>query len=209
MKAKNVFFTLAGFFIGLFFIVTILICADILYRWKYKNFVGINYRGYRGDIIGKKGKDEIRIAILGGSFAFGYGVRFREAIPVRLQNKLQDYCDAHGYRRKIKVINLAYNNEGSYAFYYNLNDFYYLNYDYVILCEGYNDIGIGNMTILRHNDAVFRIFNYWLSFPMIIKEKVMALKNGSQLEKAYWMQKVVFRPNTKRPNKDCIFKYYY
>lgn len=93
--------------VGIFIIsilISILIAIDMYYHNKYLEFAGLNHKGYRGKVVGKKEKDEIRIVIVGGCTAFGYGLHYRDTIPAVLENKLQEYCDT-----KISVVNLAYN----------------------------------------------------------------------------------------------------
>ena len=96
---------------------------------------------------------------------------------------------------------MAYNNEGAYAFCYTLEDFRFLDYDFVLFVSGYNDLGVGNSTVFRHANPVFRTFGYMPILPLIAREKIMVIKSGGQLEKAYRNQKIVFRPKAKEKIK--------
>ena len=73
--------------------------------------------------------------MLGGSTVFGYGVAWNESIPAQLEPRLQARLG-----RPVTVVNLGFNNEGAYAFVPNLEDFAYLDYDVIVLYEGYNDL---------------------------------------------------------------------
>ena len=204
MKAKYALFCVLTASLSLLFFFAILLSLDLYYHKKFLMSAGLNYKGYRGEVLGRKEKNEIRIAVLGGSSVFGYGVRYFEALPAQLEKDLQAYSDARGTNKKIKVINLAYNNEGAYAFYYNLKDFSALDYDYVLIYAGYNDLGGGNVTVYRHKNPIFRIFGYMPIIPMLAREKIMVIQSGGQLEKAYLGQKIVFKPNTKDRIKVAI-----
>ncbi|HAZ10641.1 MAG TPA: hypothetical protein DCY56_06010 [Candidatus Omnitrophica bacterium] len=196
MRTKNILFTVAAIFLVFIFAVIALIGLDVMYHQKYIDRAGLNYRGYRGKVSGKKRPSEIRIVMLGGSSLFGYGVQYNQAIPALLEEKLNAQT-ASKTKKKYSVINLAYNNEGAYAFYFNLQDFAYLDYDYVIIYDGYNDLGVGNVVVYRHNDPVFRMFNYMPILPLIIKEKILCMRYSGNLEDAYRSKKVTFTPTPK------------
>jgi len=187
-------------FVVLFFVL------DMYYHHKYMELVALNHKGYRGRVIDNKKVNEIRCVMLGGSSVFGYGVRYYEALPYRLEEKLQAYSYSMNLGKKITVINLAFNSEGAYGFYHNLKDFYYLDYDYVIIYSGYNDIVVGNTTAFRHSSFLFRHFGYFPIIPMLVKEKIMVLKNGGKLDEAYWGKKTVFKPSKTDKVKIKVLK---
>ncbi|MFA5410243.1 MAG: SGNH/GDSL hydrolase family protein [Candidatus Omnitrophota bacterium] len=197
MRIKYAVFTVLFIMILTALSLGLIIAADMYYHNKFLQHHGLNYRGYRGRVVGSKRGNEIRIIMLGGSSAFGYGVHYNEALPYRLEEELQNYCNSNGINKKVTVINLGYNNEGAYAFYFNLKDFLYLKYDYVIFYDGYNDLGIGNVTVYRHSNPVFRAFKYMPILPLIIEEKKMVLQSGGRLEDMYLGKKIVFTPSPK------------
>lgn len=198
MKIKNIVLSCLISSIIFIFLVTLLLSIDLYCHKKFLNSAGLNLKGYRGKVVGKKSNDEIRIAMIGGSTVLGYGVKYYQALPPRLESELQKYCDSCGHNnKKITVLNLAYNNEGAYAYYYNLNDFFYLDYDFVIDYSGYNDIGIGNKTVYRHSNPIFRIFGYMPILPLLASEKIMIIQSNGHLEDAYWGRKTVFKLGTK------------
>jgi hypothetical protein len=212
MKIKYFISGIATFFISFIICVFIILAIDVHYHTKYLEKAGLNHRGYRGKAVGRKHRNEIRFVILGGSSAFGYGLKYYEALSAKLQEELQFFCDSLGYDKKITVINLAYNKEASYAFYYNLKDFLFLDYDYVIFYSGYNDMAPGNTTVYRHSNPVFRVFGYMPILPLIVSEKIMLLKSGVNLERAYRGESIVFKASAKDRIKvaalDKMLKYY-
>jgi hypothetical protein len=99
-------------------------------------------------------------------------------------------------------VNLAYNNEGAHSYVPTLRAFDYLDYDVVVLYEGYNDI-MGdekpNLTLFRQESAVFRLTGYFPILPLYLKEKAMMIRSGGNLAAAYEQSRggeaTVFRPN--------------
>lgn len=172
--------------------IALFVVVDLYYHEKYLTLAGFNHKGYKGKVVGSKEQDEIRIVVLGGSAAYGYGVSYEDALPAQLEKCLQQYSD-----KKITVINLAFNVEGSYAFYYNLKDFYYLNYDYVLLYSGYLDLTPGRTRVERRGNPIFRTFGYMPILPLITSEKIMVLRSGGRLDDAYRGKKIVFTPKVR------------
>jgi len=173
-------------------IIVLFVAVDLYYHEKYLTIAGYNHKGYKGKAVGRKQKDEIRIAVIGGSVAYGYGISYKDALPAQMENYLEQYTD-----RKVTVINLAYNVEGAYAFYYNLEDFYYLDYDYVLFYSGYLDLSPGRRVVERRSNPIFRLFGYMPIVPLITREKVILLRTDGKLDDAYRGKKVVFTPKVR------------
>src|SRR4051794_32221556 len=56
-------------------ISALLIAAlDVRLHHKFELLGGLNLKGYRGHVMPAKRPDELRVAVVGGSFAFGWGV---------------------------------------------------------------------------------------------------------------------------------------
>src|SRR5262249_57891142 len=87
-----------------------LTATDVYLHGKYAKSAGFNVWGYRGPIVGRKQAHEYRVAFLGGSSAFGYGVNWDDAIPAILEHRLQA-----PRQRPLTVVNLRYNHEGAYS----------------------------------------------------------------------------------------------
>ena len=168
--------------------------VDLYLHQRYEKAAGLNRRGYRGPMLGRKQEGERRVAVLGGSTAFGYGVTWQAAIPAVLEQKLKSRSDAG---RTYRVVNLAYNNEGAYSFKHTLRDYAELGYDVVVLYTGYNDLDLDrdNTRVYRHESPIFRLTGYVPIFPLVFREKAMVLRYGGDLEAAYRGEKTVFTPN--------------
>ena len=175
----------------------LVLVADLVLHSRAERSAGLNRWGYRGPVLGRKAPGEVRVAVLGGSTAFGYGVMWNESIPAMLAQRLNQQ---HPERRWVGV-NLAYNTEGAHAFLQNLKDFAWLDYDIVVLYEGYNDL-LGdlepNYVTVRQQSPVFRATGYFPVLPLWLKERALMLRSGS-VDQAYkdrtTGEKTVFRPN--------------
>jgi hypothetical protein len=173
--------------------------ADIYLHGKFERSAGVNVWGYRGPALGRKKAGEIRVAFLGGSTAFGYGVNWDQTIPASLERLLQ----AKHPDRVFHVVNLGYNNEGAFSFIPTLTDYQYLKFDVVCLYEGYNDHGDRpNVQVFRRESPVFRAFGYLPLLPVALREKAFAIRYGGDISAAYAAvrgeadtRRVVFQPN--------------
>jgi lysophospholipase L1-like esterase len=180
----------------------LLIAMDVYLHHRVQNLGGVNVWGYRGPVIGAKRSNEIRIVVLGGSTAFGYGLPWTEAFPYQLQKALN--ARAQG-GRVYTVVNLGAPGQGAYGFQFDLRDYAYLRYDSVILYEGYNDLGstdlpeavpprtVQNRLLWRRQSPVYRLTGYFPVLPLVFREKAMALRAGGDLDAAY-RGRVVFKP---------------
>ena len=190
-RSRRLLFT--GIVISLSLVLAFAALVALDLYWHKKFPVVPNYRGYRGPVAGRKQPNELRIVVLGGSTALGYGVLASEAFPAYLETDLRERL-----HRPVTVVNLAWNNQGAYSFLPTLQDYDYLDYDAAIFYEGYNDLGGPNKVLFRRESPVFRAVGYFPVIPMIVKEKMLMLRSGN-LEKAYLDEgkKTVFRPDAK------------
>ena len=173
--------------------------ADVYLHHRVQNLGGVNVWGYRGPTIGRKQPGEIRIAALGGSTTFGYGLPHHESWPSYLEQLLNERRQSRSY----SVVNLGAPGQGAYGFAFDLADYRYLEYDVAILYGGYNDLGrpmthdstpgIVNQYLFRRQSAVFRATGYFPVLPVVFREKAMSLLAGGELDAAYRGQ-VAFKP---------------
>jgi hypothetical protein len=169
-----------------------LLGVDVYLHRKYQQTAGFNVWGYRGPTVGSKRAGEYRIALLGGSTAFGYGVDWSDAIPATLERDLAS--QAGGGVTAFRVVNLGYNNEGAYSFRFTLEDYRYLRYDLVCLYEGYNDVLGENTSVFRRDSPIFRLTGYLPIYPIIFKEKAALLAAGNINAMYAFKGKTVFHP---------------
>ncbi len=165
--------------------MSILFGADYYLHRKH----GINFAGYRGPTLGRKEPGEKRVAVLGGSTTWGFGLRVGQDFPAQLQRHLDQGAE-RPTTSSIKIVNLGFNGDGAYSFKYTLKDYDYLDCDAVVLYSGYNDLGGPNFYIFRHRSPVFGWTGYLPLLPALTVDKltVWAQKLLGRNEKA------VFQP---------------
>ena len=168
------------------------IAVDVLLHQRADKYASVNVWGYRGATVGRKKPGEHRIVVVGGSTAFGYGVTTADAFPARLEAVLRPLAKQGA---PLTVVNLGMNGQGAYAMKVDLEDYEYLDYDAVVLYEGYNDVNdYSNVFVMRRESPVYRLIGYYPIFPVVFEEKAMALRYGGDISAAYGRQKTVFRP---------------
>src|SRR5262245_28841462 len=81
-----------------------------------------------------------------------------------------------------RVVNLAYNGQGAYAFIPTMEDYAYLRADAVVLYENYNDLLSGpsqpTHEVFRRESPVFRLPGYLTLFAIVAGEKASVLLYG-------------------------------
>ena len=151
---------------------SVLVGMDLYLHYKY----GINLRGYRGPSVGRKQAGEKRVAILGGSTTWGFGLKAGQDFPAQLQRMLAERPDV-SHHAPINVLNLGFNNEGAYSFKFTLKDYAYLEPDVVVLYSGYNDVkNIENKIIFRHRSPVFLWTGFLPLLPSLTIDKLTVWK---------------------------------
>lgn len=166
-------------------VVLLLMIADIYVHWRTQDLAGVNIWGYRGRVMPSKKPGEIRVVMLGGSTAFGWGLPSHESVPAFLERLLNAPAST-----RFSVVNLGAPGQGAYGFLFDLEDFAYLDYDIVCLYEGYNDIrpsthlGLDNYLLWRRQSPVFRWTGYHPLLPVVLREKAQAMLNGGTVNAA-------------------------
>lgn len=192
-RARTLAFALSAVVLSSVLAVAAVFALDCALHRRFESAAGLNVRGYRGPVLGRKQPAERRIVVLGGSTAFGYGVGPSESFPACLERML---CESMQGRCPVRVANLAYNNEGAYSFRPTLEDYRGLGYDVAILYEGYNDLDKRpNRRIYRRSSPIFQLTGYLPILPVVLHEKMLLLKTGGSLEAAYQETPTVFKPS--------------
>jgi len=175
--------------------IALLLAADVYLHQKYQDKSAFNIWGYRGPTVGAKAPGEVRIVVLGGSAAFGFGLAWNEAFPFFLEQRLNDGARTGAHYR---VVNLAFNGEAAVSFAPTLEDYEYLDYDLAILYEGYNDLPEQPRTfVFRRQSVVFNATGYMPLLPMVLREKYFDWRYAGDIGKGYRADdtaKTVFRP---------------
>jgi hypothetical protein len=193
-RTRSVLFAVAAATLALGGCGAGLLAVDVYLHSRVQNVGAVNVWGYRGPTIGRKKEKEIRVVVLGGSTAFGYGVPWNESFPYSLDRMLNARATAG---RSYRVVNLGAPSQGALGFRFDLADYAYLQYDAAILYEGYNDLGATDLPdavppryapndlLWRRQSPVFRATGYFPVLPLVFREKAMVLLSGGNLDAAY------------------------
>lgn len=182
-KSKQIIRKIVALLISTIVCVSIFFGVDFYLHRKH----GVNLWGYRGPAVGRKQPGEKRVAVLGGSTTWGYGLAAGQDFPAQLQRQL---ANANTGRGQINLVNLGFNNEGAYSFTYTMNDYDYLNYDAVLVYSGYNDLGGPNLHVFRHRSPVFLWTGYLPLLPTFTADKISQWQQASSGKP----NKTVFQP---------------
>lgn len=175
-RTRRLKFAVAAALVGVLLAVSGLLALDLYAHHRFERGVLVNVWGYRGPVIGRKQPGEYRVAVFGGSAAFGFGVKWEESMPALLETRLA------AQRPPIRVVNLAFNGEGAYSFPFTMDDYAYLDYDMVLVYEGYNDLfgdpATPQRQVFRHESPLFRATGYLPIFPIVAREKASVILYG-------------------------------
>src|SRR5215470_815011 len=191
-------FILAAVASGLILPLLTMLLLDVYAHHKFERGVLYNVWGYRGPTVGRKARGEYRVAVLGGSAAFGFGVRWYAAMPTLLEERLRAAAPP------TVVVNLAYNAQGVSAFVPTMDDYANLKYDAVLLYESYNDLlsdpSQPPRAVFRRESALFRLTGYMPVFPIVAREKASVLLYGDtrRVYEAAQHAQTVFTPGLAR-----------
>ncbi|MGH9202175.1 MAG: hypothetical protein ACRD2A_13180, partial [Vicinamibacterales bacterium] len=87
-RRRFVGFAAAALLLSMSVAMALLVATDQYLHHRAERSVGLNYRGYRGPVLGQKRAGEVRVAVLGGSTVFGYDGPWYEAFPALLEGML-------------------------------------------------------------------------------------------------------------------------
>ena len=172
--------------------VSILFGADLYLHHKH----GVNIWGYRGPVVGHKQSGEKRVAVLGGSTTWGFGLSAGQDFPAQLHRLITT-----AENQKVTVLNLGFNGEGAYSFTRTLIDYDYLDIDLVVLYSGYNDLKAPNYFNFRHRSPIFAATGYLPLLPSLTVDKLTIWKRKLMGEN----DRVVFNPpHLDQPNDSSL-----
>jgi hypothetical protein len=127
-------------------------------RWHQNDTVyGVNQWGYRGEARGSKGQRELRIAILGGSAAFGRGLAVDQTLGEQMFFELRQA--GAPLRETYSIVNLSEPRASADTYVEVLRDYSYLRADAVCVFDGYDTLE-GLAPHGRRRSLVFRATGY-------------------------------------------------
>ncbi len=169
------------FVAGFLAVLASLLAIDLYLHRHYHDSL-LNPLGYRGPFLGSKAQGELRVAVVGESSAYGFGVATDATMPAQLQALLQDQL-----KTEMSVANLAANGDSSICFTSTLQHFDYLRPDVVIFYAGANDLAEESArrnpeTCLRNRSKTFRSTGYYPVLPDFVREQYFKIRYGEVAE---------------------------
>lgn len=177
-----------------------LMLFDLACHRKFDESSSLNCRGYRGKIAGEKKKNEVRVAIYGGSCAMGYGESSRDTIAAYLENILNGSSQAD---KTYTVLNLAATGERlcpcfepAYRIFSYLNVdipvFYFMNERIPDIPQNPTPAEMAKLKnelfrsayTKRTGNFILRHFRYYFIFSTVLVEKYYRLRYGN-VEEGY------------------------
>jgi hypothetical protein len=123
---------------------------------------GVNKWGFRGTArLRPLGR---RVAIVGGSAAYGYGVDAEQSFGGYLKYFLALYAAKQRARPTVDAVNLAAVGDGAASYAATLREYAYLRPDAVCIYDGYAGLGFTGAGGARGRSGVFRAVGY---FPIV------------------------------------------
>jgi hypothetical protein len=139
---------------------------------------GVNEWGYRGPVTRRRQPREIRVAIVGGTRAFGWGVP-ASALVAEIRRVIMLTTDRAGEDvRPVVVVNLGRMGALPDDYRQLIEHFAYLQPDYICL---FDDLGVrGGSPIIGTGgtSGVFRLTGYAPALPLVLLEKGMIWRLG-------------------------------
>jgi hypothetical protein len=160
------------------------VALDLREHGRVSPLGGVNEWGYRGPVARQRQPHEIRIAMVGGTRAFGWGVP-ASALPGELGRVTMLTTDRPGGDlRPIVVINLGRMGALPDAYPEIIEHFAYLQPDYICL---YDDLGVPGGSPVTGTDGtsgIYQLTGYAPALPLVLREKGMAWRVGD-VERGY------------------------
>ena len=156
-----------------------LYAVDQYLHAKHDPYETPNSQGYRGAVLGSKAPGEVRVAIVGESAAYGYGLITEYSLGPKLERKLEATLNP----RPVSVVNLAANGDSSPCYAPTLSHYDWLQPDVVVIDAGYNDnpstLGRPVSTCYRQRNRIFALTGYWPVSDLYAREKLYTIIYGS------------------------------
>jgi lysophospholipase L1-like esterase len=156
-----------------------LYAVDQYLHAKHDAYETPNSQGYRGPILQSKAPGEMRIALVGESSAYGYGLINEYSLGSKLEDRLQADLNP----RPVSVVNLAGNGDSSPCYAPTLAHYDWLEPDVVVIHAGYNDnpstLGRPVSTCYRQRNRIFALTGYWPVTDTYVREKLYTIIYGS------------------------------
>src|SRR5262249_49366735 len=142
---------------------------DLVAHRHVEQVGGVNIWNYRGPVAHQKQPNEIRLAFVGGTRAFSWGVAASEALPAAVRWMIHLATDRPGETlRPIVAITLGRLGATADSYAATIERFGYLASDYICLVD---DLGVPGATTNDRASAIYDWTGYMPTLPLVMREK--------------------------------------
>jgi hypothetical protein len=152
-----------------------------LYAHKHlENVGGVNMWGYRGPVAHAKRPREVRIAVVGGTRAFGWGLTASGTAASSMNTRMMLVIDRPGTEPPpLVILNLGRPGDRVADYPATIAHYAPLQPDFICL---YDDLGAGDVRPTWIDSGVFALTGYMPMLPLALHEKGLALRFGSVIQ---------------------------
>ena len=151
------------------------ISLDLYAHKRVEMLGGVNIWGYRGPVVHQRQPNEIRVALVGGTRAFGWGEP-AAALASEIRRLIMLSTDQPGRTlRPVVVVNLGRLGAGPESYPSTIEHFAYLQPDYICV---YDDLGVRGASTTDFTSGVFDLTGYAPALPLVLREKGMIWRSG-------------------------------
>jgi len=158
-----------------------LVALDVRAHKRVESLGGVNIWGYRGVVLHEKQANEIRIAVVGGDLAFGWGVASEETLTAYLRRLVSlDLDRARGANRPVTAVNLGAQGLAPTEYASWVEHFAYLQPDVICVVPDpvRHQLREGRFLPDRHS-FVFAAFGYSPILPLVLLERSAITRSAS------------------------------
>lgn len=158
------------------------VALDLYAHRKLVQMGGVNVWGYRGPVAHAKRPSEVRVVLIGGTRAYGWGMVASATTAPAIYTRMQLVMDRPGTDPPpLVVLNLG--RPGSVAADYPVTIEHYarLQPDYICL---YDDLGAPDAVPEWSSSGVFALTGYMPMLPLVLREKGRLLRWGTLLQRS-------------------------
>jgi hypothetical protein len=148
------------------------IALDMYAHKRVETVGGVNIWGYRGPVMRQRAPNEIRIAVVGGELAFGWGVAEGETLAPNLRRLVALEIDQRGQvLRPVDAVNLGAIGLPPRKYAAWIDRFAYLRPDVVCLVVDPRRHTTERRRMPDRRSAVFAALGYAPMLPLVLEEK--------------------------------------
>jgi len=144
---------------------------DLYAHKRVERLGGVNIWGYRGPVMPQKRPNEIRLAFVGGSFAFGWGVAASETMPPTVRQLVSSVLDRPGRSPTlVTAVNLGALGLPMRDYAARVKQFGYLKPDVIGIYAAVGEPGDG-VHLPPADSAITTMTSYVPMLPLVLEEK--------------------------------------